>query len=564
MERSHPIAAALLALSLLGCNGSQPPPAQETTIFTGVRFWTGDPANPWAEALLVSEGKIVRTIERDEIAKQLAAGGTVVTLSGAVAVPGLVDAHAHLAGYALGRRQVDLTGTTTLEAALELVRQFVAAHPNDRWVIGRGWDQTDWSSQAWPDADRLEQVVPGRPVALTRVDGHALWVNRTALSMAKIDADTPDPPGGSIHREARRRPTGILIDNAMSLVERAIPEPTDAMLEEALAAAAVDLLAVGLTGVHDMGFDTQTRDAIDRLQRRHRWPLRVVGYASFGNSLYRELIGGGPQQIGRIKIPGVKLYADGALGSRGARLLAPYTDEPGSQGLWVTAPEKLREAIEELAAHELQPAVHAIGDAANRTVLDAFEVVEKRKPSLCSLRPRVEHAQIVDPADIARFAPLGAIASMQPTHATSDMPWAVARLGSDRLAGAYAWRSMLAARAPLAFGSDFPVESIDPRLGLYAGATRQDKLGRPPGGWLPAQKLSLEELLTAFTHGAAYAARQEDQLGRLAPGYWCDITVFGRDLFGSSPDSWQDTPVTATIIGGQVVTPTSQNVAASR
>ena len=378
----------------------------ETTIVTGPRFWTGDPSRAWADGLLVSQGKIVRTVERSEIARLLARGGTVITLPGVLAVPGLVDAHAHLVGYAMGKREAELTGAATLEETLERVRSFAKLHPKDPWVVGRGWDQTDWPDKAWPSADRLEQVVSDRPVALSRVDGHAMWVNRTALSMAGIDAKTPDPPGGKIHRDAQGRPTGILIDAAIGMVESKIPASSDEVVEEALAAAANDLLAVGLTGVHDMGANEQLVNALTHLAKLNRWPLRVTGYAGEGSSLHQRLLKDGPFVTGRISIPGVKLYADGALGSRGARLLAPYSDEPGSQGLWVTEPTALQARVDELIQHGLQPAIHAIGDAANRAVLDAYQQTARKNPHLSSLRPRVEHAQIVDPADFARFAPL--------------------------------------------------------------------------------------------------------------------------------------------------------------
>ncbi len=559
MQRN--LAVVWFGLCLLaGCSRPNESLPMETTIVTGPRFWTGDPSRAWADGLLVSQGKIVRTVERSEIARLLARGGTVITLPGVLAVPGLVDAHAHLVGYAMGKREAELTGAATLEETLERVRSFAKLHPKDPWVVGRGWDQTDWPDKAWPSADRLEQVVSDRPVALSRVDGHAMWVNRAALSMAGIDAKTPDPPGGKIHRDAQGRPTGILIDAAIGMVESKIPASSDEVVEEALAAAANDLLAVGLTGVHDMGANEQLVNALTHLAKLNRWPLRVIGYAGEGSSLHQRLLKDGPFVTGRISIPGVKLYADGALGSRGARLLAPYSDEPGSQGLWVTEPTALQASVDELIQHGLQPAIHAIGDAANRAVLDAYQQTARKNPRLSSLRPRVEHAQIVDPADFARFAPLGAIASMQPTHATSDMPWVEQRLGTQRLAGAYAWRSLSAAGAPLAFGSDFPVESIDPRLGLYAAVTRQDASGNPEGGWLPQQRLALEEALAGFTFGPAYSTHQEETLGRLVAGSWCDVTVFDRDLFDADPHTILDAKVTATMIGGQKVWPLATQV----
>ncbi|MFN7965322.1 MAG: amidohydrolase family protein [Acidobacteriota bacterium] len=387
MQRT-PLLVWLGLCLLAGCTRPNDSLPMETTIVTGPRFWTGDPSHAWADGLLVSQGKIVRTVEHSEMARLLARGGTVLTLPGVLAVPGLVDSHAHLVGYAMGKREVELTGAATLDETLERIRSFAQQHPQDAWIVGRGWDQTDWPDKAWPNADQLQKIVSDRPAALSRVDGHAMWVNRAALASAKIDANTPDPPGGKIHRDAQGKPTGILIDNAITLVERQIPAPSDAVVEEALAAAANDLLAVGLVGVHDMGANDQLVNALAHLAKLNRWPLRVTGYASEGSSLHQRLLKDGPFVAGRVSIPGVKLYADGALGSRGARLLAPYADEPSSQGLWITEPPALQAQVEQLVQHGLQPAIHAIGDAANRAVLDAYQAAAQKSPRLASLRPR--------------------------------------------------------------------------------------------------------------------------------------------------------------------------------
>jgi predicted amidohydrolase YtcJ len=531
----------------------------ESVVLTGPQFWTGDPARPLAEAILVHEGKIVRLMRRADLPRAIAQGAAVVEVPGNFAVPGLVDAHAHLAGYALSRRSVDLVGAGSLDEALNRIREFASAHPDEDWIEGRGWDQTDWSDKAWPDADRLEQIVSGRPAALSRIDGHALWVNRTALAAAGIDHRTPDPPGGKIHRDSQGRPTGILVDNATPLVEGRIPPASEQEFEQALALAAQDLLSVGLTGVHDMGSDDRLLSAIGALSARGQFPLRITAYAGSGTTLHERLLRSGPFVEGRVQVVGVKFYADGALGSRGARLLAPYSDEPGSYGLWVTEPARLQAAIEQALDHGLQPAVHAIGDAANRAVLDALQAAAENQPKRAAeirkLRPRLEHAQVVDPSDRPRFASLGVIASMQPTHATSDMPWVEARLGAQRQAGAYAWRSLSDLGVPLAFGSDFPVEAIDPRHGLYAAVTRTDLSGRPVGGWMPSERLSLEEALAGFSFGPAYAARQEETLGRLVPGAWCDVTVFAENLLTAPIETLPRVGVTATIIGGQRVWP---------
>lgn len=549
------LAGALVLAS--ACGGDTKEIPGEVNILTGPRFWTGDPTHPWAEALVVSQGRIVDWTDRVQIPRLIAQGGTVRNLPGIVAVPGLTDAHGHLRSFSMSLRNVNLRGAKSVEEALARVERFAAEHPEERWITGRSWDQNDWPDHAWPDADRLEQVVPGRPCALWRVDGHALWVNRTALAEAKIDAKTKDPAGGAIHRDRGGRPTGILIDEAAVLVQKWIPPPTPQQLESAMAEAAERLLALGLTGFHDMGMESESRDVLERLAESGRFPLRVAVYAEYGTPLAQEFLTKGLSSKGRLDFAGIKLYADGALGSRGARLLEPYSDDPRNRGLWVTEPAELAARLRQCAEHGLQPAVHAIGDAANRATLDAIEALEKDLPKAKALRPRVEHAQILDPQDSGRLAALGATASMQPTHATSDMPWVEDRIGRQRLSGAYAWRTVLSRGAALAFGSDFPVEWPDPLAGLYSAITRQDPQGRPANGWLPEQRLKLTEALAAFTEGAAFAIGKEKEQGRIAPGYWCDLTVLDRDIFKNPPASLLETKVVATVIGGQVVWPIS-------
>ena len=546
------------SMLLAGCEARDPFASAETAILTGPRFWTEDPAHPWAQGLLVREGRIVCYLDRQQMAREASRGGTIRQLPGSLAVPGLVDAHAHILGYGLSRTKVDLVGTETLDDALSRVAAFARTHPDKRWIEGRGWDQNDWPDHAWPSADRLEQVVPDRPCALRRVDGHALWVNRAALAAAGINSSTPDPPGGTIYKDGSGRPTGILVDNAADLVFEKISEPSDAEIEQALETAAQDLLAVGLTGVHDMGIDRRTWKTMKRLAAEGRFPLRVFAYASDQSELAKEILRKGPERSGRLHLVGIKFYADGALGSRGARLLEPYTDDPHQKGLWVTPPEQLRERVRKTLEAGLQPAVHAIGDAANREVIDDYIQAQESVGGHTAFHPRLEHAQVMDLADIPRVAEHGIIASMQPTHATSDMPWAEDRVGAQRLRGAYAWRRFLDAGAVLAFGSDFPVESIDPRLGLYSAVTRQDRAGEPPGGWLPRQRLTLEEALTAFTRGAAQAVGAEGALGTMEPGHDCDLTVFGKDIFTLPSSALPETPVTATVIAGRVFLPATE------
>lgn len=550
------VCLGVLLMTAASCSTDEPQlPPGDVTLLVGPRFWTGLHERPWAHGVAVQEGRVVALLDREGVGRAAARGVEIRRLAGELATPGLVDAHAHIHPFGAMQQEVDLTGVRTLKQALERVARFASSHPGQGWILGRGWDQNDWPSGVWPTADDLERAVPDRPCALSRIDGHALWVNRTALERAGIDDLTPDPPGGRILRNDDGQATGILIDAADELVRDHVPEPTDRQIETALETAAERLLAVGLTGVHDMGLDERVWSAMVRLAKSGRFPLRVHGYAVAGDPLADRVIDEGPLVEGRLSVVGVKVWADGALGSRGARLLEPYSDEPGTRGVWVTAPEDIERIVSQTAEAGLQPAVHAIGDAANRTVLDIYErVYPDGAPG--SAPPRLEHAQILAPEDLPRVASLGVVASMQPTHATSDMPWVEGRLGEARLEGGYAWRTLLEQGALLAFGSDFPVESIDPRKGLYAAITRQDAEGQPPGGWRPSERLTPEQALRAFTEGAARAVGAGGELGRLSPGSWCDVTVFEQDwLSAGEPGRLLDAGVSSVVVAGEVYSP---------
>ena len=467
----------------------------------------------------------------------------IIDARGATVLPALTDAHAHLFGLGMSLDQLDLRDCDSPDACAERVR----AHADRDWILGRGWDQNRWRSKEFPTSAMLDRVIADRPVWLRRVDGHAGWANSRALAKGGVTKATQDPAGGRIVRDAQGNPTGVLVDEAMALVERAIPEPQAAARERMILAAQKVALSLGLTCVHDMGIDATTAGVYRKLEKDGKLLLRVYAFAGAGEA--DQLLTQSPEPGGAMfTMRAIKLYADGALGSRGAALLAPYSDDPGNTGLVITPPEEIERVARLALARGWQVGVHAIGDRANRNVLDAFERAG------CALtrdhRFRIEHAQVVAPADIARFAKLGVIASMQPTHATSDMPWAEARLGRDRLAGAYAWRRFLDARVHVAFGSDFPVERVDPLDGIYAAVTRQDKTGQPPGGWLPGQKLTLAEAERAFSEEAAYAAFQEPWRGRIAVGQAADLTVLDRKIDGAH---LLGAKVVLTIVAGRVV-----------
>jgi predicted amidohydrolase YtcJ len=416
------------------------------------------------------------------------------------------------------------------------------------WLIGRGWDQNRWPGQQFPTRAKLDAAISDRPVVLTRIDGHAIWVNSVALRAAGITRATKDPAGGKIVRDARGEPTGVLIDNAEGLVFAKQPEATPEQRAQRIRAAAAVAIAAGLTGVHDMGIEEATAEAYRGLATAHQLPLRVHAYMTAPASLDR-LRTAPAAATGRFVMRGVKFYADGALGSRGARLYAPYSDDPKNIGLWRTEPAALTRGVEAAVAGGWEVAIHAIGDAGVGGVIDAYLAADKAHPG--DHRLRIEHTQVIAERDVPRMAAAHAIASMQPTHATSDMPWAEKRLGPQRVKGAYAWRTMLDNHIPFAAGSDFPVEAVPPILGLYAAVTRQDAKGMPAGGWYPEQRMTLSEAIEGFTRGAAYAEGAEASRGVLAAGRHADLTVFDGKL---APDhSLLDLKVDYTIVDGEIV-----------
>jgi predicted amidohydrolase YtcJ len=515
------------------------------------RIATLDQAQPWAEAVAVSGDRIVYVGARAGL-PEAARSARTIDADGGVVLPGLVDAHAHLLGLATALRGLDLTGTRSYDEILEKVRSRDSELPAGRWLQGRGWDQNDWGDKNFPHRKRLDLVCPSRPVVLERVDGHAVLVNGVVLAQARIDRGTPDPPGGKILRDDSGDPTGVLVDNAMGLVK--IPEPTLEERIEGLSDATRLAVQAGLTGVHDMGNDSTTLEAFTQMANQGRLPIRVYALAAGGSSAQEDLMRSGPRVGlglgGRLTIRAVKFYADGALGSRGAALEEPYSDDPGNRGLLLTQPDELCRQMERVSGAGLQVAVHAIGDRGNRIVLDCVErLATAGHPAA---RPRLEHAQVLRLEDIPRVARLGVVASMQPTHATSDMPWAETRVGPQRIRGAYAWKTLLAAGARLAFGSDFPVESHDPLLGLYAAITRQDRDGHPEGGWYPGEKLDVTQAVEAFTQGAAFAAFEESDLGSIQTGKLADLTVLDVDPWKVEPRQLLNAHVRWTIVGGRI------------
>ena len=482
-------------------------------------------------------------------------GAKQVDLGGTTVLPGLIDSHAHLAGLAQSFTRANLVGAESKEEALRRLREFEAGLPEGAWLLGRGWDQNDWPEPVFPSRHDLDAVFPDRAVWLRRIDGHAGWANSRAL--AEVDRDLSgdwQERGGFIHRDAAGEPSGILIDKAMDLVERAVPPDSPELFSKALDMATDALVRQGLTGVHEAGTSLGLLNLYRSKIAAGALPVRIYAMADGLNEAHAWLCEEGAfyDPSGLLQMRAVKLYADGALGSRGAALLEDYSDEPGNRGLMFMTPEVLDQQLHEVLSCGLQVGVHAIGDRANREVLDALERVAPAYPDNPG-RHRLEHAQILSPGDIPRFARLGVIAAMQPIHATSDMYWADERLGEDRLEGAYAWQSLADHGAHLALGSDFPVEVVNPFLGLYAAVTRQDLEGWPEDGWQPQERLTREQALRGFTLDAAHAGFMENEVGSLEPGKQADFIVIDRDIMTVAPEEIPATVVLETWVGGKRV-----------
>lgn len=553
MKRASLILLVHVVMSPSNMNGAVPEPPE--AVFVADRVYTLDGAKPTAEAVVVDDGVIQAVGPKDEMLALAGRGTMVHRLEGAVIVPGLVDAHCHLMSLGLGLDRLDLTGTSSYQEVVDIVARKAASAPDGEWILGRGWDQNDWEVKSWPTREQLDRVTPNNPVYLRRVDGHAALVNSLALELAGIDDATPDPPNGKIIKEGGRL-IGLLIDDAMDLVGDVVPPPTVQAKRRAILRAADLCISAGLVGVHEAGVSRETLELYRRMADSGELPFYVYAMISGQDSTLGEVLDRGPEirRGGTLTVRAIKLYADGALGSRGAALLEPYSDDPGNTGLLMVEEDSLAAFTENALRHGFQVCVHAIGDRANRVVLNAYEkALSAAGVEGPDARLRIEHAQILAPSDIPRFASLGVIASMQPTHCTSDMPWATKRLGSHRLPGAYAWASLSKSGAVIAAGSDFPVESYKPLLGFYAAVTRETTDGYPVNGWRPSEKMTREEALASFSRGAAYAAFEEDVAGMLAPGKRADMTVFNLDIMEVPPDEILDAEVVMTVVGGRVV-----------
>ncbi|MBD8532884.1 MULTISPECIES: amidohydrolase [unclassified Massilia] len=500
------------------------------------------------------KGKILAVGTAADVAAK-APGARQVDMQGKTVLPGLIDAHGHVFGLGQMLTQLDLSQTTSLEGALKAIGDYARANQNQAWLRGRGWNQENWKLGRFPSAADVDNVVSDKPVWFERVDGHAGWANSRALEAAGITDKTPDPAGGKIMRDANGKATGVLVDAAQDLVTKVLPAQTEAEGRVALDRALGALARVGVTSTHDAGLGV----AEDRLYRAYadqgKLTARIYGMIGGTEKDFDALAKNGPLKTygnDMYALRAVKLYSDGALGSRGAALIKPYSDEPHSHGLLFYKLEQMDAMMKKAMARGYQVNVHAIGDAGNHQILDIYKK-ELGVTKSAAQRHRIEHAQVVTPADIVRFKTLGIIPSMQPTHATSDKNMAESRVGPERIKGAYAWRTFLHQGSRIACGSDFPVESPNPFFGIHAAVTRQDASGQPIAGWYPNQAMSLKEAFRCFTLDAAYAGHAENSLGSLEPGKWADFIVVDQDLFKVSTYDIYKTGVLQTWVAGKAV-----------
>lgn len=544
--------AALLVLSVSGLRAQ---PAD--FVLTNGLVRTANAAQPSAEAVAVTDGRISFVGSAVEAARLIGLGTEVIDLDGRVVMPGLIDSHGHVGDLGTFLRNVDLFGTESEAEAVERIVARRAEAAGDGWLLGRGWDQNEWGNTDFPTKEALSAAIPDRPVSLERVDGHALWVNQAALDAAGIDRDTPDPMGGRIVRDASGEATGVLIDNAMNLIIAVAPPLTPEELREGVRLAQEELNRLGITAAVDAGAKRGELEAMEAMARDGELTFRNFAMV-FGadRDLLADWLVAGPSgwidERQTFRVNAIKISADGALGSRGAAMIEDYTDEPGNSGLLLLPRDTLLQIARDAADAGFQFNVHAIGDWANRMGLDVFEQVLEEK-GLTDHRWRIEHAQIVSRQDLPRFAELGVIPAMQAIHQSSDMAWVPNRIGYSRSLGAYAWRSLLDDGNIIPGGSDFPVESADPRRSLYAAVTRQNDDGWPAGGWFPAERMTREESFHSMTIWGAYSTFAEDDIGSVEVGKWADLVVVGDDYMTMPEDEILDLPILITMMGGEIV-----------
>jgi len=565
------ISFMFIVLVFAGCNGEPPPqvehPPQEMAgrapdqeqfekmLIHNARIYTMDTGFSTADAMLFDSSGRIHNVGGEQDMLDAFPNARHIDLDGKTVIPGLIDSHAHLYGLALSLSQAQLRDTGSKEEIIHKLREHAQNLPEGDWLLGRGWDQNDWPVKEFPSRQDLDTAFPDRPVWLRRIDGHAGWANSAALVQADRDMSGDwQPQGGFIYRDAGGQASGVLVDGAMELVQKVVPETSPELLQASLDLALQQMVSLGLTGVHDMGIDQSVLEMYQQRIRAGQFPTRVYAFTDGAGETLDWLCDNGAikDESGRLHMRAVKLYIDGAMGSRGAALLADYSDDAGNSGLLFTSPEELGANIAKALACGFQVGVHAIGDRGNRVTLNALESAMQRHPDNAG-RHRIEHAQTLTADDIPRLSQLDIIAAMQPTHATSDMYWVEDRLGPERVLYAYAWRSLLDSGARLALGSDFPVEQVNPMLGIHAAVTRQDVKDRPEGGWYPKQNLSREEAVRGFTLDAAYSGFMEKSVGSLESGKRADFIVLDKNIFEVDVSDIHTTKVLQTWLDGELV-----------
>ena len=526
-------------------------PASDVTLVYNATIHTVDAATPNAQSFAYENGKII-AIDNAQNLLESYPDANKIDLGGATVIPGLIDAHGHLLGLGESLGNANLMGSTSKADIIERLQQHAASLPEDQWLLGRGWDQNDWPVKELPTAADLDAAFPNRPVWLERVDGHANWANSKAMQVALKDLNGDwQPDGGEIVR-IDKQANGVFIDNAVKLIQSQVPVASEAQVVAALQRAMDKTASVGLTAMHDAGTSLDTWKKLQKLRDQNELGIRVYAMADGANEMLSYLCNNGTHvdPNAMLTARSIKLYSDGALGSRGAALLADYSDAPGNVGLLIESEATLKQHAKRAAGCGLQVNIHAIGDRGNRVTLN---VLEQASLSNNPGRHRIEHSQVVEKSDFQRFKDLQLIASVQPTHATSDMYWAEERVGSERIKGAYAWQKFNDLGIPLALGSDFPVEQPDPLHGFYAAVSRQDSKGWPEAGWYNSEALTREQALHGFTLGAAFAAFQEDSLGSISVGKYADFVVLSKDIMQIPHKEILNTKILATYINGALV-----------
>ena len=549
------LSSALLVSLLASCSQSESQSeSSNTVLIDNIQGYSFDNQRELFNftAMAIKDGKVLATGD-SKLSKDYPDAETIDG-QGKTLIPGIIDAHGHVSSLGFTLLSVDVRGLESAQQTAEKVANYAAQQPQLQWIKGRGWNQVLWPQQQFPNAALLDQFIDDRPVWLTRVDGHAGWANSAAMKAAGIDANSVSPAGGEILRDAKGNPTGLFVDNAMDLINQAVPSPTVEEITLALDTVSKHLLSLGITSTHDAGVSATEHALYRELADNDALQVRLYGMISSTDPELEEILAAG-HSLGSndmYSARSIKIYTDGALGSRGAALLAPYEDRPDHSGLLLTSAEQLRKLFSLAIGADFQVAIHAIGDKGNRIALDeiehAYNTVGGRH-----LRHRIEHSQVVALSDIPRFKSLEVIPSMQPTHATSDMNMAEDRIGAERLKGAYAWRSFLDQGSRVVSGSDFPVELAAPFDGIHAAVTRQNKANQPKVGWIAEEAMSIKETMRSFSIDAAWAAHQEDKLGGLTPGKWADFILLDQDIYHIAPEDLWKTQVLETWLAGKQV-----------